>query len=71
MVGDSSSVVAGVSIQQYRELLKDYESSDEQIVSRLKFIESLCIKIANMHIKVTEQYLYRVTRNRELYNNSY
>lgn len=39
---DYSTLRPAVSIAEYRELLNDDKSSDEQIEQRLQYIENLC-----------------------------
>jgi hypothetical protein len=34
-----------VTLEEYREMLGDRESSDEQIISRLQYLEALCRNI--------------------------
>jgi hypothetical protein len=40
-----------ISIDKYRRLLNDYESTDEQITERLEYLESLCRNIIRNELK--------------------
>lgn len=40
-----------VSIEEYREVLDDHESTDEQILRRLAYLEALCRNIARAEIE--------------------
>ena len=43
--GKSAALHSMVSIEEYRILLNDQTSTDEQIVARLSYIEKLCREI--------------------------
>ncbi len=40
-----------VSIQEYRQMLNDYTSTDEQIQKRLQFLEAFCRNIAHLELQ--------------------
>ena len=40
-----------ISVDEYRRLLGDYKSTDEQIVERLQFLEAFCRNIIKPEIK--------------------
>jgi len=51
LCGNEPTTVAGISIQTYREVLKDQVSSDSQIVSRLKYLDAFCRGIIRQEIQ--------------------
>jgi len=40
-----------VTIKEYREVLNDFESSDEQINKRLQYLEAFCRNIARLELQ--------------------
>jgi hypothetical protein len=40
-----------ITTEEYRELLNDHESSDEQIQKRLDYLESFCRNIARLELQ--------------------
>jgi len=40
-----------ISVEEYRELTNDKESTDEQIVKKIKYLESICGNIVSNEIK--------------------
>lgn len=40
-----------VSVQEYRKKLNDYESTDEQIIKRLEYVEALCRNVIRQEIE--------------------
>ena len=40
-----------ISIAEYRKILNDHKSSDEQVIKRLKYLEALCRNIIRPEIK--------------------
>lgn len=40
-----------VTISEYRKMLKDYTSTDEQIKKRLEYIESLCRNVIRQELQ--------------------
>ena len=40
-----------VTIDEYRQILKDYKSTDEQIKKRLEYIEALCRNVIRQEIQ--------------------
>lgn len=41
-----------ISVDEYRKILNDRVSSDEQIVKRLKFLEALCRNLIKGEIEI-------------------
>jgi len=41
-----------ISIEQYRRLLNDYQSSEEKILKRLRFLEALCRNVIKTELKI-------------------
>jgi hypothetical protein len=40
-----------VSVEEYRKKLNDYESTDQQIICRLEYIEALCRDVIQQEIE--------------------
>jgi len=50
-----------LSIKEYREILNDEESTDEQIKKRTEYLEALCRNVIKIEI---ENYVKTLTENR-------
>ncbi|NQV13387.1 MAG: hypothetical protein HQ530_03730 [Parcubacteria group bacterium] len=44
-------MVTIVTVEEYRELLDDYKSTDEQIKSRLKYLEAFCRNVIKLELE--------------------
>lgn len=44
-------MVTNVSVEEYRKILNDKESSDEEIKKRLAYLEAFCFNIVKMEIE--------------------
>ena len=44
-----------MNIKEYRKILNDYKSTDEQIKKRLQYLESFCRNIIRMELEKTIQ----------------
>ena len=40
-----------VSVERYRKVLNDYESSDEKILQRLQYLEGFCRNISRLELE--------------------
>ena len=49
--GSYNELEATVSVGEYRQLLGDYESTDERILERLQYIESFCRAIIRAELQ--------------------
>lgn len=44
-------MVTPVSVEEYRKILNDYESTEEQIKKRLQFLEAFCENIIKLELE--------------------
>lgn len=51
-----------VSVEEYRTLLNDRTSSDEQVVKRLTYLEAFCRNVARMEL---EKYVKEIKNQRK------
>ena len=41
-----------ISVEEYREILADHASSDEQIIKRIEYLESFCRNIIRLELQL-------------------
>ena len=62
---DKASKSTLVSVEEYRTLLNDRTSSDEQIIKRLVYLEAFCRNVARMEL---EKYVEDIKTKRKATN---
>lgn len=50
-VKEQNNCKIGVTVEEYREMLNDEKSSDDQIRKNLEYLKALCVNVIRIEIK--------------------